>query len=59
MDKRLLATLNAPGVFGSNINNSTNIGKYSQDLAEIWNKEHPEDLIQSQEMWDRLSVSRL
>jgi hypothetical protein len=47
VDKRLLAALNAPGVFSSNIKNRQNIGKTSRELAEIWNGEHPEDPIQN------------
>ena len=43
VDKRMLAALNAPGVFKGKIRNRENIGKTSQELAELWNQERPDD----------------
>jgi hypothetical protein len=46
VDKRMLTALNAPGGFSGLIKNRENIGKTSQELVEIWNKEHPDDPVQ-------------
>ncbi len=37
--------LNTPGTFTGQIENRPNIGKTSDDLVLLWNKEHPDDLI--------------
>ena len=47
VDKRMLAALNAPGAFRGSMRNKGNIGKTSQQLAELWNEDHPHDPIQS------------
>jgi hypothetical protein len=45
VDKRILAALNARDAFTGEILNSSNIGKTSQELAEMWNEEYAEDPI--------------
>jgi hypothetical protein len=47
VDKRMLAALNAPGIFTGHIKNRENIGKTGQDLAELWNEEHSDNPIQN------------
>jgi len=46
VDKRILSALNAPDAFAGEISNSENIGKTSQEIANLWNQEHSEDPIQ-------------
>jgi len=46
VDKRILSALNAPGAFTGNIRNHENIGKTSQEIANRWNAEHPDDPIE-------------
>src|SRR5512138_2510387 len=43
VDKRILAALNTPGAFTGNIKNSENIGKTTEEIANRWNAEHPND----------------
>ncbi|MGB7877083.1 MAG: hypothetical protein WBL25_22085 [Anaerolineales bacterium] len=43
LDKRILAALNSPKAFAGKISNSANIGKTSQEIAEMWNLEYAED----------------
>ena len=43
VDKRIVSALNAPKAFGGAINNSANIGKTSQEIADMWNQEHTDD----------------
>lgn len=45
VDKRILMALNAHGAFTGKILRSENIGKSTEELAELWNEEHPEDPI--------------
>ena len=45
VDKRMVAALNAPGAFTGKIKKSENLGKSSQELAELWNEEHPDNRI--------------
>ena len=45
VDKRILSALNAASGFTGKVLHSENIGKSSTDLAQLWNEEHPEDLI--------------
>jgi len=45
VDKRMFAALNAPGAFTGSIKNGANIGKTSQELAALWNAEHPNNPI--------------
>lgn len=45
VDKRILSALNAAGAFTGKVLHSENIGKSVQDLAQLWNEDHPEDLI--------------
>ena len=45
VDKRMVAALNAPGAFTGSIKNGPNIGKTSQELAALWNAEHPDNPI--------------
>jgi hypothetical protein len=46
VDKRILAALNQEGIFSGNILNASHIGLSSDDLVEMWNQEHPEDLVE-------------
>ena len=41
----MFAALNAPGAFTGSIKNGANIGKTSQELAALWNAEHPNNPI--------------
>ena len=45
LDKRMIAALNAPGAFTGKIKNRENLGKTSQELAEHWNEEHPDNRV--------------
>ena len=45
VDKRILSALNALGAFTGKVLHSDSIGKSSTDLAQLWNEDHPEDLI--------------
>jgi len=45
VDKRILSALNSPGAFTGNIRNHENVGKTTQEIAVLWNIEHPEDPI--------------
>jgi hypothetical protein len=40
-----MAALNATGAFTGKIKNRENLGKTSQELAELWNEEHPDNRI--------------
>ena len=46
VDKRILAAINTPGAFTGQITNSEHIGKTGDELAALWNAEHPDDLIE-------------
>jgi len=45
VDKRILRELNAEGAFRGRILNAENIGKTADDLAALWNTDHPDDLV--------------
>jgi hypothetical protein len=45
VDKRMISALNTPGAFTGKVNNSANIGKTAQEIATLWNEEHPDNLI--------------
>ena len=45
VDKRITAELNVPGAFSGKVNNSANIGKSTEEFVQMWNDDHPEDLI--------------
>jgi hypothetical protein len=45
VDRRIVSALNSIGAFTGKVTNSENIGKTSDELAAIWNDNHPEDLI--------------
>jgi hypothetical protein len=45
VDKRITSALNADGAFSGKLIHGENVGKTSQELAALWNKEHPADLI--------------
>jgi hypothetical protein len=45
LDKRMIAALNAPGAFTGKIKNRENLGKTSQELAELWNEENPDNRV--------------
>ncbi|HJS18657.1 MAG TPA: hypothetical protein VJ785_07900 [Anaerolineales bacterium] len=46
VDRRIISQLNIPGEFKGVINNSENIGRTSQEIAERWNADNPGDLIE-------------
>ena len=43
VDKRILSALNAENAFSGKITNGANIGKTSQEIADLWNEEHADD----------------
>ncbi len=43
LNKRICRRLNVPGEFRGHILNADNIGKTSDDLVTLWNKDHPDD----------------
>lgn len=45
VDKRILSALNSNGSFSGKLVRGENVGKTSQQLAQLWNEDHPEDLI--------------
>ena len=45
VDKRITAALNVPGAFTGKVNNNTNIGKSTDEIVQLWNENHPEDMI--------------
>ena len=47
VDKRITGALNVPGAFTGKVNNSANIGKTTEEFVEMWNQEHPDDMIVS------------
>jgi len=46
VDSRVAAALNTANTFSGVVVNAENIGKSSADLSEMWNKEHPDNLIE-------------
>jgi hypothetical protein len=42
----VVAALNTANTFSGVIVNAENIGKSSADLSAMWNKEHPDNLIE-------------
>jgi hypothetical protein len=47
VDRRINAALNAPGAFTGKISNSANIGMTSEEVAALWNREHPDNPVGS------------
>jgi len=45
VDARIVRALNVEGAFRGRITHAENIGKSSDDLAALWNEEHPDDRI--------------
>ncbi len=45
VDKRIISALNSNGAFSVKLLRGENVGKTSNDLAMLWNADHPEDLI--------------
>ena len=45
VDKRIISALNVPGAFTGKVNNSANIGMSTEEMVQLWNEEHPTDLI--------------
>jgi hypothetical protein len=45
VDKRITGALNVPGSFTGKVNNSANIGKTTEEIADMWNEAHPDDMI--------------
>ena len=45
VDKRIISALNVPGAFTGKVNNSANIGMSTEEMVQLWNEEHPADLI--------------
>jgi hypothetical protein len=40
-----VSALNVPGAFTGKVNNSANIGMSTEQMVDLWNEEHPADLI--------------
>ena len=47
VDKRITTALNAPGAFTGKISNSGNIGMTSEEVAVLWNRDHPDNPVGS------------
>ena len=45
VDKRITAALNVPGAFTGKVANGANIGKTTGEIVNLWNQEHPGDMI--------------
>jgi hypothetical protein len=45
VDKRILSALNSNGGFSGKLIHGENVGKTSAELAQLWNDDHPDDLI--------------
>jgi hypothetical protein len=45
LDADIKNTLNAKGAYTGDIQNRDNIGKTNQEFTEMWNKDHPADLV--------------
>lgn len=45
-DADILKALNVPGAFTGVIENRENIGKTTDDLVALWNRDHPSDPVQ-------------
>jgi hypothetical protein len=48
VDKRILSALNATNAFTGKITNGANIGKTSQEIADLWNEAHADDPVGAQ-----------
>jgi hypothetical protein len=46
LKKRISQALNAPGAFRGQIANAENIGKTSSELMDMWDRDHPNDLVE-------------
>jgi hypothetical protein len=46
VDKRLLRALNGEGAFRGHLINGENVGKSSDDLVALWNRDHPDDPVE-------------
>jgi len=46
VDRRITSALNVPGAFTSKVDNSANIGMSIDQIVDLWNEEHPADLIE-------------
>ena len=44
-DTALTNAINVPGTFTGTVLNRENIGKSGDDLVEMWNIEHPDDMV--------------
>lgn len=49
VDKRILSALNSAGGFQGKLIHAENVGKTSAELAQLWNTDHPDDLIPTNE----------
>jgi hypothetical protein len=45
VDKRIVSALNAPGAFTGKVDNHSNVGISTSQMVQLWNDEHPGDLI--------------
>ena len=45
VDKRIISALNVPGAFTGKVNNNANTGKSTEEIVQMWNEEHPMDVI--------------
>ncbi|HSL47116.1 MAG TPA: hypothetical protein VK897_27000 [Anaerolineales bacterium] len=53
VDKRITAALNAPGAFTGKVNNDGNIGLSTQEIVQLWNEEHPDNMIEMEPTSDQ------
>ena len=45
VDRRIISRINIPGAFKGEFTNGENIGKSTQELVDLWNEAHPDDMI--------------
>jgi hypothetical protein len=45
VDKRIISRLNVPGAFKGDFTTGENIGKTTDEIVQLWNLAHPEDMI--------------
>jgi hypothetical protein len=57
VDRRIIDALNMRSAFTGKVTNSANIGKTSQEIAALWNEEHPDDPIVLEPSEPALQVS--
>lgn len=53
-----IAALNFPGTFTGKVNNGANIGKTTEEIVDMWNEVHAEDMIILESQPDSPSLNR-